>query len=45
MTQALEHRIYTPNEYLELELVSETRSEYRDGVIIPVTGVHLTTMN
>lgn len=38
MTQALEHRIYTPNEYLELELVSETRSEYRDGVIIPVTG-------
>jgi hypothetical protein len=27
MTQALEQRIYTPNEYLELELASETRSE------------------
>jgi Uma2 family endonuclease len=38
MTQALEQQIYTPNEYLELELVSETRSEYRNGIIIPMTG-------
>lgn len=37
MTQALE-RIYTPDEYLELELASETRSEYRNGAIIPMTG-------
>jgi hypothetical protein len=27
MTQALEQRIYTPDEYLELELASETRNE------------------
>jgi Uma2 family endonuclease len=38
MTQALEQRIYTPDEYLELELASETRSEYRNGAIIPITG-------
>lgn len=38
MTQALEQRIYTPDEYLELELGSETRSEYRDGVVVPMTG-------
>lgn len=38
MTQALEQRIYTPEEYLELELASETRSEYRNGEIIPMTG-------
>ncbi|MGL5080418.1 MAG: Uma2 family endonuclease [Microcoleaceae cyanobacterium] len=38
MTQALEQRIYTPDEYLELELASETRSEYRNGVIISMTG-------
>jgi Uma2 family endonuclease len=38
MTQALEQRIYTPDEYLELELASETRSEYRNGAIIPMTG-------
>jgi Uma2 family endonuclease len=38
MTQALEQRTYTPNEYLELELDSETRSEYRDGAIIAMTG-------
>lgn len=38
MTQALEQRIYTPNEYLELELASETRSEYRNGAIISMTG-------
>lgn len=38
MTQALEQRIYTPDEYLELELASEIRSEYRNGAIIPMTG-------
>lgn len=38
MTQALEQRIYTPEEYLELELASETRSEYCNGEIIPMTG-------
>jgi Uma2 family endonuclease len=38
MTHALEQQIYTPNEYLELELASETRSEYRNGIIIPMTG-------
>jgi Uma2 family endonuclease len=29
---------YTPEEYLELELASETRSEYRNGEIIDLTG-------
>lgn len=38
MTQALEPKTYTPDEYLELELASETRSEYRNGVVIPMTG-------
>ncbi|MBE9019546.1 Uma2 family endonuclease [Chroococcidiopsidales cyanobacterium LEGE 13417] len=34
MTQALERQIYTPEEYLELEVASETRNEYRNGAII-----------
>ncbi len=38
MTPALEQRTYTSQEYLELELESETRSEYRNGAIIPMTG-------
>jgi Uma2 family endonuclease len=38
MAQTLEQRIYSPEEYLELELASETRSEYRNGAIIPMTG-------
>ncbi|NJL91054.1 MAG: Uma2 family endonuclease [Coleofasciculaceae cyanobacterium SM2_1_6] len=29
---------YTPEEYLELEIASETRHEYRNGEIIPMTG-------
>lgn len=33
-----EKRNYTVEEYLELELVTETRSEYRNGEIIPMTG-------
>ncbi|MBM0740360.1 Uma2 family endonuclease [Phormidium sp. CLA17] len=38
MTQALEQRIYTTEEYLELEVASEIRSEYRSGAIISMTG-------
>ena len=38
MTQALERQTYTIEEYFNLELVSETRSEYRDGEIILMTG-------
>lgn len=38
MTQALEQRTYTPEEYLELEVASETRNEYRNGAIISMTG-------
>lgn len=34
MTQALEQGIYTPEKYLELEIASPTRSEYRNGEII-----------
>lgn len=38
MITQIEKRIYTAEEYLELELVAETRSEYRNGDIIPMTG-------
>lgn len=38
MTPALEQRQYTPAEYLRRELTSETRSEYRNGAIVPMTG-------
>lgn len=38
MTQTLEQQTYTAEEYLNLELASETRGEYRDGEIIPMTG-------
>jgi Uma2 family endonuclease len=31
-------KIYTAQEYLELEIASETRNEYRNGEIIPMTG-------
>jgi Uma2 family endonuclease len=31
-------KIYTPEEYLELEIASETRNEYRNGEIVPMTG-------
>jgi Uma2 family endonuclease len=33
-----QEKIYTPEEYLELEIASETRNEYRNGEIIPMTG-------
>ena len=38
MTQALEQRTYTPEEYLELEVASETRNEFRNGAITPIAG-------
>ena len=31
-------KAYTVEEYLELEINSETRSEYRNGEIVPMTG-------
>jgi Uma2 family endonuclease len=37
ITQA-EKKYYTPEEYLEWEITSEERHDYRDGEIIPVTG-------
>ncbi|WP_430687209.1 Uma2 family endonuclease [Leptolyngbya sp. AN02str] len=36
--QLEEKRIYTPEEYLEFEVNSETRHEYINGEIIPMTG-------
>ena len=38
MIAQIEKRIYTAEEYLELELAAETRSEYRNGDIISMTG-------
>mgnify|MGYP005850830483 CR=1 FL=1 len=38
MITQLETRKYTIDEYLELEVESETRSEYRDGEIVPMAG-------
>lgn len=38
MAQTLEQRTFTPDEYFDLELASESRSEYRNGVIVPMTG-------
>ncbi|WNZ21554.1 Uma2 family endonuclease [Leptolyngbya sp. NK1-12] len=38
MTQALEQRNYTAEEYLELELAADIRSEYRNGTIVSMTG-------
>ncbi len=38
MTIAQETRYYSPAEYLELEVNSDIRNEYIDGVIIPMTG-------
>lgn len=38
MIAPTEKKNYTAEEYLELELASETRSEYRNGEIIPMTG-------
>jgi Uma2 family endonuclease len=36
--QVTQQRYYSPEEYLKLEETAESRSEYRDGEIIPMTG-------
>ncbi len=38
IAQAQTKKVYTPEEYLELEVDSEIRSEYCNGDIIPMTG-------
>lgn len=38
MAQLLEQKKYTSEAYLELEIASETRSEFRNGDIVPMTG-------
>ncbi len=38
MITQTETKTYTPEEYLELEIASETRNEYHNGEIIPMTG-------
>lgn len=36
--QTKEKLYYSPEEYLELETAAEFKSEYRDGLIIPIAG-------
>ena len=36
--QTKEKLYYSPEEYLELETAAESKSEYRDGLIIPMAG-------
>ena len=38
MVTQLAKKTYTVDEYLDLEVASESRSEYRNGEIIPMTG-------
>jgi Uma2 family endonuclease len=38
IAQAQASRTYSPAEYLELEVASETRHEYINGEIVPMTG-------
>jgi Uma2 family endonuclease len=38
IAQVQEKRTYSPEEYLELEIRCETRNEYIDGEIIPMSG-------
>lgn len=38
IVQAEEKKLYTPDEYLEFEVNSDTRHEYISGEIIPMTG-------
>ncbi len=38
MIAQTETKTYTPEDYFELEIASETRNEYRNGEIIPMTG-------
>ena len=45
MTVAPPHvKIYTAEEYLTLEVESDTRSEFRSGEIVAMTGERLSTM-
>ncbi len=36
--QTKEKRDYSPEEYLEIQTAAESKSEYRDGLIIPIAG-------
>jgi Uma2 family endonuclease len=38
MIAQIEKQTYAIEEYLELELASQSRSEYRNGAIVPMTG-------
>lgn len=38
MQTQTEKRYYTPEEYLQLEEIAESKSEYRNGEILPMTG-------
>ena len=38
MVTQLAKKTYTVDEYLELEIASDIRNEYRNGEIIPMTG-------
>lgn len=38
MVVQIKERYYSPEDYLELESAAETKSEYRDGKIVPMTG-------
>ncbi|MFQ3617113.1 MAG: Uma2 family endonuclease [Cyanobacteriota bacterium] len=38
MVVQTQSRFYTPEEYLDLEVIAEDKSEYRDGEIVPITG-------
>lgn len=38
MIAQVEAKTYTPEAYLDLELAADTRNEYRNGEIIPMTG-------
>ncbi len=38
ITQTVDQETYCSEEYFELELASSSRSEYRNGKIIPMTG-------
>lgn len=38
MVAQIQPRLYSPEEYLDLESVAEEKSEYRAGEIVPMTG-------
>ena len=45
MLAQTKERLYTPEEYLKLEEAAESKSEYIDSHIIPMTGGYLVNMN